>query len=229
MVHLSTSQLRKSGLQAVVFDMDGVIIDSHPLHRVAWRQFLGNLGKDVDDVTLDFVLDGRTRKDILFHFLGPLTDEQLEEHGHHKDELLSNLDDEVQPIPGVVEFLDGLSEAGIAMALATSASRGRALGTLKELGLAQYFQAIVTADEVVAGKPDPHIYSLAAERLRVAPGNLLAVEDAVSGVRSALAAGMRCAGIAKAARAELLLAAGANPVVPDFRGLSFEQLEAVFQ
>lgn len=216
-------------MQAVVFDMDGVIIDSHPLHRVAWRQFLSRLGKDVDDVTLDFVLDGRTRKDILFHFLGPLTQEQLVEHGHHKDELLNNLDDEVQPIPGVVEFLNELSEAGIGMALATSASRGRALGTLRELGLAHYFQAMVTADEVAAGKPDPQIYSLAAQRLGVAPGNLLAVEDAVSGVKSAIAAGMKCAGIARDARAEMLLAAGANPVVPDFRGLSFEQLEAVFQ
>jgi HAD superfamily hydrolase (TIGR01509 family) len=208
--------------------MDGVIIDSHPLHRVAWRQFLGKLGKDVDDVTLDFVLDGRTRKDILFHFLGPLTDEQLEEHGHHKDELLRNLDDDVQPVPGVVEFLEQLSKAGIRIAVATSANRHRTLGTLKELGLSHYFQTIVTADEVGAGKPDPQIYSLAAERLHIAPGNLLAVEDAVSGVKSAIAAGMRCVGIANAARAELLRAAGAEPVVPDFLGLSLDRLQAVF-
>lgn len=208
--------------------MDGVIIDSHPLHRIAWRQFLGRLGKNVDDVTLDFVLDGRTRKDILFYFLGPLTDEELEEHGHHKDDLLRNLNDEVQPIPGVVEFLGHLSQAGIAMAVATSASRGRALGTLKELGLAHHFQAMVTADEVAAGKPDPQIYSLAAERLQLAPGSVVAMEDSVSGVKSAIAAGMRCAGIANPARADLLRAAGADPIVPDFRELSLHELEALF-
>jgi len=209
--------------------MDGVIIDSHPLHRVAWREFLRRLGKDVDDVTLDFVLDGRTRKDILFHFLGPLTDKQLAEHGHHKDQLLRSLDDEVQTMPGVVEFLDQLSRADIPMALATSAGRGRALGTLKELGLARHFQTIVTADEVADGKPDPAIYRLAAERLRVDPRSLLAVEDAVSGVKSATAAGMRCIGVASAPRAELLRAAGADPVIPDFRGLSLDQLEAALQ
>jgi HAD superfamily hydrolase (TIGR01509 family) len=216
-------------LQGVVFDMDGVIIDSHPLHRAAWRQFLSKLGKDVDDMMLDFVLDGRTRKDILFHFLGPLTDEQLEEYGHRKDELLRNLADVVPTIPGVVEFLSRLSDAGVSMALATSASRHRACGTLKELGLAQHFQTIVTADEVVAGKPDPAIYRLASERLQVAPQNLLAVEDAVSGVKSATAAGIRCLGVAHNGRADLLRSAGANPVIEDFRSLSFTQLEACFQ
>lgn len=213
-------------LQAVIFDMDGVIIDSHPLHRVAWRQFLRKLGKEVDDKTLDFVLDGRTRKDILFYFLGPLTDQQLEEYGHRKDDLLRNLSNEVRTIPGIVEFLDLLSDAGIRMALATSASRSRAYGTLKELGLARHFQTIVTADEVAAGKPDPAIYSLAAKRLQLRPENLLAVEDAVSGVKSAIAAGIRCLGVAHNGRAELLRSAGANPIIEDFRSLSFTQLEA---
>jgi HAD superfamily hydrolase (TIGR01509 family) len=208
--------------------MDGVIIDSHPLHRIAWRQFLRKLGKDVDDQTLDFVLDGRTRRDILFYFLGPLTNEQLEEYGHRKDELLRTLADEVQTIPGVVEFLSLLSDAGIPMALATSASRPRAYGTLRELGLARHFQTIVTADEVAAGKPDPAIYRLATERLQVRPENLLAVEDAVSGVKSAIAAGMRCVGVAHNGRAELLRSAGADPVIQDFHSLSLTKLEAYF-
>jgi beta-phosphoglucomutase len=82
------------------------------------------------------------------------------------------------------------------------------------LGLARYFEAIVTGDEVASGKPDPAIYRLVAERLHEIPENLLAIEDAVSGVKSA---GMRCLGIACAERAEALRAAGADPVIADFQ------------
>jgi HAD superfamily hydrolase (TIGR01509 family) len=227
--NLNSPQSRRFYLNAVVFDMDGVIVDSHPLHRVAWREFLLTVGKDVNEEALDFVLDGRTRKEILLHFLGPLVDEQLDDYGRLKDELLRKLVDEVRTIPGVVEFLDHLSRAGIRMALATSASRERAWGTLKELGIAHHFQTIVTGDDVAAGKPDPAIYRLAAERLHMAPENLLAIEDAVSGVKSATAAGLKCVGVGSATRAELLRAAGADPVVPDFRALSVKQLEAGFQ
>ncbi len=137
-------------MNGVVFDLDGVIVDSHPLHRIAWREFLRTVGKDVDEAALDFVLDGRTRKEILLHFLGPLTDQQLEHYGRLKDELLRTLADEMKTIPGVVEFLDHLSNAGIRIALATSASRQRASGTLHEIGIAHHFQTIVTGDDVAA-------------------------------------------------------------------------------
>ena len=220
---------RLSSVNAVVFDLDGVIVDSHPLHRVAWKDFLRSVGKEVDEEALDFVLDGRTRKEILLHFLGPLSDKQLDHYGHLKDELLRTLADEMKTIPGVVEFLDDLSQAGIRMALATSASRQRASGTLNEIGITHHFQTIVTGDDVVAGKPDPAIYFLAAARLQMSPESLLAIEDAVSGVKSAMAAGLKCVGVGSAAHAVSLRAAGANPVVPDFRALSVTQLEAGFQ
>jgi len=187
------------------------------------------VGKDVDEEALEFVLDGRTRKEILLHFLGPVRDDQLDEYGRLKDELLRTLSDEVRTIPGVVEFLDHLSQAGIRMALATSASRQRACGTLNELGIAHHFETIVSGDDVEAGKPDPAIYRLAADRLQLAPSSLLAVEDAVSGVRSATAAGLKCVGVGAATRGELLRAAGAYPVVEDFRALLLKQLEAGFR
>jgi HAD superfamily hydrolase (TIGR01509 family) len=208
----------------VVFDMDGVIVDSHPLHRIAWREFLRTLGQSVDEPALDFVLDGRTRKEILLHFLGPLTPAQLADYGRRKDELFRQFDGEVRTIPGVVEFLQHLAGMGMPMALATSATGRRVQGTLHHLGLAKFFRQIVTGDEVGTGKPDPAIYRLAAERLQEPANSLLAIEDAVSGVKSARAAGLRCMGIASASRADALRAAGADPVFPDFRGLSFAQV-----
>ena len=215
-------------LRGIVFDMDGVIIDSHPVHRRAWKTFLQTAGREVTDAELDFILDGRKRDEILCYFMGELTPSQIADYGARKDEMLRQLAEDMQPLRGVVEFLDSLSRVGIRMALATSAGHRRAHGTLKELGLAGYFDAIVTGDEVVSGKPDPAIYRLVADRLNETPENLLAVEDAVSGVKSARAAGMRCLGIASAERAETLRAAGADPVVSDFESLSLMQLEASF-
>jgi beta-phosphoglucomutase len=212
-------------IRGIVFDMDGVIIDSHPLHRRAWKTFLQTVGREVTDDELDFILDGRKREEILCYFLGELTPQQIAEHGTHKDEMLRLLAEDMQPLPGAVDFLDLLCRLGIRIGLATSAGTRRAHGTLKDLGLSHYFDAIVTGDEVAMGKPDPAIYRLVAERLNETPENLLAVEDAVSGVKAARAAGMRCVGIASAERAAPLRAAGADPVVPDFRSLSFEQLE----
>src|SRR5271154_6581979 len=217
-----------SMLRGVVFDMDGVIIDSHPAHRLAWKAFLESLGRETRDEELDFILDGYKRAEILKHFLGELAPEQIVEYGNRKDELLQKHIDAVQPMPGVVEFLGHLSEAGLASAVATSASRRRAFGTLEELGLARCFHTIVTGDDVTAGKPDPAIYQLAAERMQESPERLLAVEDAVSGVKSARAAGMRCLGVAPSRRVPLLQAAGADSVIPDFRSLSFGELESRF-
>jgi beta-phosphoglucomutase len=216
-------------LRGVVFDMDGVLIDSHPLHREAWKHFLLTLGRDISDGELDFILDGRRRDEILCYFLGNLTPQQIREYGAKKDEMLQQLGEAMQPFQGVVEFLECLYTSGIRIALATSASRQRALGTLEELGLSPYFEAIVTGDEVTSSKPDPAIYRLAAERLKESPENLLAVEDAVSGVKSARAAGMWCLGVASADRAEKLRVAGADPVISDFCSLSLGELEARFR
>jgi beta-phosphoglucomutase len=215
-------------LRGVVFDMDGVVIDSHPAHRAAWKAFLEAVGRTTSDGELDIILDGGKREEILKHFLGELTPEQIVEYGKRKDKLLQNRGMQLETMAGVVELLDQLCDSGVRMALATSAGRHRATRTLEELGLARYFDTVVTGDDVAAGKPDPAIYLLAAARMQERPDNLLAVEDAVSGVKAARSAGMRCLGVAHNGRANSLRLAGANPIIEDFRSLSFVQLQAMF-
>jgi len=129
---------------------------------------------------------------------------------------------------GVVEFLDQLFDSGIRIALATSAGKHRTLHTLEELGLCDYFETIVTGDDVSAGKPDPAIYRLAAARMGEDPADLLAVEDAVAGVKAARSAGLRCAALAHNGRADALRRAGAHPVVEDFHSFSFKEVKALF-
>jgi beta-phosphoglucomutase len=223
----STRKKSAQALKAVIFDMDGVIINSHPAHRTAWRRFLRELGRDVSESELDFILDGRKRADILRYFLGNLTDSELEEQGRRKDEFFKEVSLDVNPIAGVLDFLAQLEAKKISIAVATSATESRARSTLAQLGVSGRFQVVVTGSDVKQGKPDPAIYQLTCNRLRLQPENVLAVEDAVSGIRAAKSAGLRCIGIAPKGFAQPLIDAGAEFVVGDFSEISIEQLEAV--
>lgn len=208
-------------IAAIVFDMDGVLIDSHPVHRRAWIQFLRTIGREVSEEELNFILDGHKRTDILRHFLGDLSPAELEDFGRRKDLFFQQSASEVAPIPGVPAFLADLAAQNIALAVATSASETRTLETLERLHLKKFFHAIVTAGDVPRGKPDPAIYRIACERLNLSPSAALAIEDAVAGIQAARAAGvLACIGIANHTDAEKLICAGASLVMHDFLGQS---------
>jgi len=207
--------------------MDGVIVDSHPAHRCAWKEFLRAVGKEVCNSDLDFVMDGRKREDILIHFLGPLTEAQLEEYGHLKNELFWQAAAEIVPIPGVFEFIERVHSAGITLAVATSASATRTQSILSRMGLLTRFSAVVTGNEVSKGKPDPGIYQLACQRVNCPPSAAVAVEDAASGIRAAKNAGLKCVGIAGHKSADPLIAAGADCVLRDFVDINLQEFHAL--
>jgi HAD superfamily hydrolase (TIGR01509 family) len=203
-------------LKAVIFDMDGVLIDSHPVHKKAWTRFLASVGKMVTDEELEFVLDGRRREDILSHFLGALTPAQTAEYGRHKEQLFREAASEVSTVLGVGQFIDELQRCGIPMAVASCGSSSRVHFILQRLGLEHRFSAVVTADDVQVGKPDPAIFQKAASAIGAPPECSVVVEDAVSGVIAAKAAGMKCLAIASNGRGKALHVAGADSVVSDF-------------
>jgi beta-phosphoglucomutase len=215
-------------LRGVIFDMDGVIVDSHPAHRKAWRQFLQTLGRNVTDRELDFILDGRKRRDILRHFLGQVSEAELVEYGKRKDEFFQQSAAEVTPIPGVTEFLIRLNKNGVVAAVATSASEARTRSTLERLQLRNYFSVVLTGNDVENGKPDPAIYRLACRRLNARPESVLAIEDAVSGIQAARGAGLKCLGLTSDRYAEKLRGAGAVHIIRSFVGLSLKKLEVIF-
>ncbi len=215
-------------LQAIIFDLDGVIVDSHPVHKQAWKAFFLSLGKDVPDHELSFVLEGQKREDILRHFLGDLTEEQVKYYGARKEALFRDSVQELKTIRGLPEFMDCLEAAAMPMALASSASRSRAGYMLEQLDLKRRFRVIITGDDVAKGKPDPAIFRLAAQGLNVDPENILVCEDAVSGVEAAKEAGMKCLAIAANGRGPLLERAGADRVVPDFTLANLADLRRLF-
>jgi len=224
---MNFARVRARQLQGVIWDMDGVLIDSHALHRKAWRAFFQTLGRDIADSELDFILDGRKRGDILRHFLGDYPEAEIEEFGRRKDCIFHHMQTEAKPIPGVLRIVRELCDRSIVLALATSASRSRAQATLARLGVQACFQAIVTGDDVSAGKPAAAVYQLACSRMKIAPQHMLALEDAVAGIHAAVAAGLRCVGVATHETAEKLVAAGAVRVLPDFATVSVDDLESI--
>ena len=215
-------------LRGVIFDMDGVLVDSHPVHRMAWRLVLTSAGKVVTEEELDFILDGRKKSEILRHFFGDIDEAALAKYAREKDALFHANIEKVGTIPGVCEFLDQLEREGIPVAVATAASATRTGVLLERVGLKHRFRGIVTGDEVLNGKPDPEIYRRAGKVLHHDASELLVVEDAASGVAGAKDAGMRCLGIASGSRASQLRLAGADLVVESLSDVTLADIQELF-
>ena len=215
-------------LAGVIFDFDGVIADSHPVHLQAWRAFLLSQGKVVSDPELSFVQEGAKREEILRHFLGDITPEQIRHYGHEKDKLFQARAHEIKLVVGFIEFLVQLDAIGLPSAVATSGSRSRVEQALDMFDLQSRFRAIVTGEDVACGKPDPALFLQAAQTLQVDPSRVLVCEDAVAGVIAAKTAGMKCLGIARGGRGVLLKKAGAGLVVDDFAQTNLADVRGLF-
>lgn len=215
-------------LRGVIFDFDGVIVDSHPAHKRAWKRFFESIRRQVSEEDLQFVLTGRTREEILCHFLGALTPEQISKYAHRKEQMFRDEAASVQTVKGLERFLEELKDAQIELAVASSGSRTRLNFLLNLLDLTRYFRVVVTADDVARGKPDPAVFLKAAEGLGLDPAELVVFEDADSGVEAARTAGMSCIGIGRNGSSAALLNSGAIQVVEDFGDLSLSTLQTFF-
>jgi HAD superfamily hydrolase (TIGR01509 family) len=176
--------------RAVIFDMDGLLLDSEPLYRVTWQTAAAELGCPIDDeLYTHFVGRGNDESErILRERLGdafPL-DEFRARWRRDWDERLARAP--LPRKPGAMELLDLLDALAIPKALATSTPRATALRCLGEL--AARFEAIACGDEVEHSKPAPDLFLLTTQRLGIAPDQCLVFEDSEAGVRAARAAGM---------------------------------------
>ena len=187
--------LAEKNIKAVIFDMDGVIIDNHDYHHEAWMQFCQKYGVTIEgDVSRYF---GRTNTDILTNiFPADLTNKQLYEYAGEKEKLYRGLyEGNIETAAGLEKLLTDLQHAGIKLAIATSAPPGNVDFVLGNTNLHMYFDAIVDSSMISNGKPDPEIYLKAAEKLAVEPRHCVVVEDSVAGISSAKAAGMQVVAI----------------------------------
>ena len=174
--------------RGVIFDMDGLLLDSEPLYRVTWQTAAADLGFPIDDVLYErFVGRGNVEAEQILreHFgdVFPL-DEFHKRWSRDFDEHVAT----IARKPGAMELLDLLEQRGIPKALATSSPRVLALRCLGDL--ASRFNALAFGDEVAHSKPAPDLFLLAANRLGIKPANCLVLEDSEAGVRAARAAKM---------------------------------------
>ena len=203
--------------------MDGVLVDSNAHHRGAWRALLDELGVAPAQSEFWRLTIGRPSTEAVPLLLGRamdapearrLADRKLE---HYRRLARHGL----PAVRGVARFIDELASQGVPCAVATSATRFDTDRLLGRLGLLDRFAAVVSAEDVRQGKPDPEVYLLAARAIRIEPSDCLVFEDAIVGVQAARRAGMRVIGVTTAHRETELRAAGAERVVEDFEGVTW--------
>lgn len=214
-------------LEAVIWDMDGVIADTASYHFKAWQTVFSR--RKARFTEQDFRRNfGRRNDTIIRNTVRGITAEDLEAIAAEKDaEFRRRVAENVKALPGAIEMIRSLREQGIKNGIASSAPMENIDLIIRALGIRDYFQAIVWGGEVTEGKPSPQGYLLAARKLGVRLENCLVVEDAIDGVAGAKRAGMKCLAVTYNHSRESLREA--DLVVDTLESVSVGALAGLFQ
>jgi beta-phosphoglucomutase family hydrolase len=217
-------------LRAVIFDMDGVIIDSEPIYLRAGNEVFRYLGLDVSEEEHHSYV-GISSKDMWSHIgnkykIDLSTEELVEmEMKSYIDYLLSRKDE--KPIPGVVELIEDLYKNNINLALASSSSIKSIKIVLDMFNLGKFFKTVVSGYEVENGKPAPDIFLYAAKRVGVQPEDCIVIEDSENGIEAAKSAGMKCIGFKNVNSGKQDLSS-ADMVIDSLSEVNYRKLRDVF-
>jgi HAD superfamily hydrolase (TIGR01509 family) len=211
---------------AIIFDMDGVLIDSNPFHKIALRQFCKRYGHDLSDEQLKEKIYGRTNKEWITNIFGELTPEQLNAYTEEKESLFRELyDKDIRPLNGLIPFLKLLEHHQIPRAIATSAPRTNVDFTFEKTEIGRYFEIVLHDTHVSKGKPNPEIYLKTARAIGMPPSKCVVFEDSISGIQAGKASGARVVGVTTTHRAEEL--EDVDLVIDDFVNLSPERVASL--
>jgi HAD superfamily hydrolase (TIGR01509 family) len=202
--------------RALLFDLDGTLAETDSLHLPTWVDALQPYGVEVDEEFYRDRISGRSTAEIVRELLPDLTNEQGRSIVEAKEASFRERVSELEPLPGLVDFVIQGRELGMRIALVTNAPEQNVETILLALKLRDFFDVVVLADEVEAVKPDPAPYRAALEKISVPAEVALAFEDSVSGISSSVAAGIPTVGIASSQDPEKLLGAGAFVTAQDF-------------
>ncbi len=185
--------LHKLSIEAVIFDLDGTLIDNNAFHLQSWKQYLKDIGKHISEEAYKAHINGRTNKDAVEYIYGrQMSDEEAMIYTLQKEEIYRSLYQPfIKPVKGLVPLLEKISALNMPMAIATSGIQVNIDFMFSHIPIQHYFKAIVNSAHIKTGKPDPEIYFKTAELLKVNPEKCLVFEDAVVGVQAAKAAGMK--------------------------------------
>ncbi|MFK7845841.1 MAG: HAD family hydrolase [Rhodothermales bacterium] len=205
--------------KAIIFDMDGVVIDSEPLHERSSQLVMAQHDFVIDEaVFVDF--KGSTDRTILEHLVKENNlDVEVDELLRQKRLTYASLLDELQPIAGVISFINRISDS-YRLALTTSASRRNKELAFSKFNLHRFFEVVITSNDITNPKPDPEPYRVTTEQLQLSPADCFVIEDSFNGVRSAAAAGCTVVGITTSFDADALKDAGAHHVINGYDELT---------
>ena len=207
--------------RAVIFDVDGVLVDSYHVHFESWRVLCAELGREMTEPQFAATFGRTTRETISELWSGDrFPSEQIAQLDARKEAIFrERIVADFPAMDGALELIEALHEAGFALAVGSSGPPENVELILDQLGCRALLGAIVTGRDVRRGKPDPQVFSIAAARLALDPGSCAVVEDAAAGVAAANAAGMTSIALVSTGHTRAELAA-ADHTVESLRELS---------
>ena len=203
-------------LKALIFDMDGTLVHSDPVHLEAFAEVLRPEGVAISEEFYRASIIGRTNEAIFADLLPHLDVAGQEDYADRKEAAFRRMATSLKPLEGLLDLFGWAEERGIRIALVTNAPRLNATHMLDILGIAQRFDVTITIDQVERGKPDPLPYLTALERLGLRPEEAIAFEDSPSGMRAAKGAGLFSFGVLTGLSAEDMRAVGADATIETF-------------
>ncbi|PAX53980.1 HAD family hydrolase [Brunnivagina elsteri] len=206
-------------LLAILFDLDGTLVNTDPIHFIAWQKMLSKYDIHIDENFYQKKISGGLNPKILADILPQLSPEEAREFAEEKEAMFREMAPKLQRLAGLTELLNWANTYEIKLALVTNAPRANALFMLEILELETTFELIILAEDEAAAKPDPIPYRVAVERLGINIENAIALEDSPSGIRSAVGAGIPTIGIASTHNPQKLRELGAFMAIPDFTDL----------
>lgn len=212
--------------RALIWDLDGVIADTAPFHFRAWRHVAEARGITFTEDDFRQTFGKRNPEIIAEKFGGDVSPPEAENIASTKEDVFRRIAKQsIKPFPGVLNLLLSIRSAGWSTAIASSTPPENIALIVDSLEIAGLFDAVVSSTDVGRGKPDPEGFLLAAERLGVAPGNCVVIEDAVAGVQAAKSAGMLCIAVTNTHPAQNL--AEADRVVDSLEGITAEAVASL--
>jgi len=214
-------------LKAIIFDVDGTLVDSLPYHHESWRIFFKNNNLEENDFNeiLKEYKGGGTLELMTSVFGDMYTKDELKTMTDDKEIIFRDIyKSKIYPIEGLKKFLDNLKENNILLSIGSNAIRKNVLMTIEELSITNYFSYIICGDEVSKGKPDPEMYIKTLSNLNIHKDECVIFEDSIEGVTAAKNADIKVIGVTSSQSSEILKSVGAFKTIENYTTINVDNL-----